>query len=117
MLKFEDIEKDLKSYPELYLADQISKGVITYRYQKNWAKTDNPIVLLAKEGSYPLEITVHVDHNLLKLLSGKYETIMPASNMPKKDWATIICSGQMGKDEIFDLIRLSYNLAASETED
>jgi predicted DNA-binding protein (MmcQ/YjbR family) len=31
----------------------------------------------------------------------------------KKHWNTIICSGQLDDEEIKDLVRLSYNLVAT----
>jgi predicted DNA-binding protein (MmcQ/YjbR family) len=45
-------------------------------------------------------------------LREKYETVLPGYHLNKKHWNTIICSGQLGDEEVFDLARLSYQLVA-----
>jgi len=47
------------------------------------------------------------------LLREKYETVLPGQKLNQKKWNTIILSGQLSDDEIFDLIRHSYNLATN----
>ena len=45
-------------------------------------------------------------------LRERYMGIVPGYHMNKKHWNTIICSGQLGDDEILDLALLSYNLVS-----
>ena len=47
-------------------------------------------------------------------LRALYEGFKPGYHMNKKHWNTIICSGQLDNDEIFDLARLSYELVIKD---
>lgn len=60
--------------------------------------------------SNPLRLEAKCDHQLAKLLREKYESVLASSNMDKKTWNEIICSGQLTNEEVQDLLRLSYNL-------
>ena len=44
----------------------------------------------------------------------KYETVLAGYHLNKKHWNTIICSGQLGDDEMQDLIRHSYLLVTGK---
>lgn len=65
---------------------------------------------LIAEGSDPLQLSLKCDPQLAQTLREKYETVLPGYHLNKKHWNTIICSGQLGLDEIHDLIRHSYEL-------
>ena len=54
-------------------------------------------------------IEVRTDRNLSKLLQEKYESVMK-SRYFGKGGIEIVLSGQIPQDEIYDLVRLSYNL-------
>lgn len=54
-------------------------------------------------------IEVRTDKKLGELLCAKYESVMK-SRYFGKGGIEIVDSGQMSKDEIEDLVRLSYNL-------
>ena len=54
-------------------------------------------------------IEVRTDRNLLKVLCEKYESVMQ-SRYFGKGGIEIVLSGQMSLDEIYDLVRLSYNM-------
>ena len=60
--------------------------------------------------SNPLQITLKCDRLLAKELREEYETVMPAKNMSKNYWNTILCTGQLSAEYIKSLIVLSYNL-------
>ncbi len=58
----------------------------------------------------PNTIEVRTDQNLKKLLMEKYESVME-SRYFGKGGIEIVPTGQISEDEIYDLVRLSYNLS------
>ncbi|MBQ9020091.1 MmcQ/YjbR family DNA-binding protein [Candidatus Saccharibacteria bacterium] len=58
----------------------------------------------------PNTIEVRTDANLKKVLMEKYETVME-SRYFGRGGIEIVPSGQIGEEEIYDLVRLSYNLS------
>ena len=70
------------------------------------------IVAIVQEGSNPLRVSLKCDPLLAQNLREKYETVLPGYHLNKKHWNTIICSGQLSDEEVFDLARLSYQLVA-----
>ena len=58
-------------------------------------------------------IEVRGDEKLNKLLISKYETVME-SRYFGRGGIEIVLSGQLGEDELKDLVRLSYNLSEKE---
>lgn len=58
----------------------------------------------------PNTIEVRTDENLKKLLMEKYESVME-SRYFGKGGIEIVPTGQIPEDEIYDLVRLSYNLS------
>lgn len=61
----------------------------------------------------PNTIEVRTDENLKKLLMEKYESVME-SRYFGRGGIEIVPSGQILEDEIYDLVRLSYNLSVGE---
>ena len=55
-------------------------------------------------------IEVRTDGELKKLLIEKYESVME-SRYFGRGGVEIVLAGQLGDDELFDLVRLSYNLS------
>ena len=58
-------------------------------------------------------VEVRTDRNLSKLLQEKYESVMK-SRYFGNGGIEIVLSGQLPLNEIYDLIRLSYNLTISQ---
>jgi predicted DNA-binding protein (MmcQ/YjbR family) len=54
-------------------------------------------------------LEVRTDSNLAKLLTEKYETVMQ-SRYFGRGGIEVVLSGQIPEEEIYDLVRLSYNL-------
>ena len=48
--------------------------------------------------------------DLSQLLQSRYEAIRPAYHMNKRHWISVILSGSLPEEELFRLIRLSYDL-------
>ncbi|MCY1554706.1 putative protein YjbR [compost metagenome] len=65
-------------------------------------------------GSKPLRLSLQCDPQLAEILREKYETVLPGYHLNKKHWNTILCTGQVPEDELFDLVRLSYRLVSGE---
>jgi len=60
----------------------------------------------------PHTIEIRTDQKLGRLLQEKYESVMQ-SRYFGKNGIEIVPSGQLTRDEIDDLVRLSYNLTSS----
>ena len=67
---------------------------------------------LIAEDSSPVRISLKCDPQLAELLREKYESVLPGYHLNKRHWNTVICSGQLGDDELQDLVRHSYELVA-----
>lgn len=64
----------------------------------------------------PKTIEVRCDGKLSKFLREKYETVME-SRYFGRGGVEIVPSGQLSKEELEDLIRLSYNMTQKMTEE
>lgn len=71
---------------------------------------DEKMFALINEKKEPINISLKCDPQLSEALREKYESVMPGYHLNKKHWNTIICSGQLEDQEIFDLIDHSYRL-------
>jgi predicted DNA-binding protein (MmcQ/YjbR family) len=69
------------------------------------APNDKAFVVLRGEKT----IEVRTDANLSKVLRNKYESVMQ-SRYFGRGGIEIVLSGQIPQDEIYDLVRLSYNM-------
>ena len=68
---------------------------------------------LIEEGSNPLRISLKCDPLLAIKLREDYETVVPGYHLSKKNWNTIICTGQVPDDELKSLMTISYRLVAN----
>lgn len=106
-----EFEEFILSMPDVWLDYPFGEGTAVYKYGQ---KPEGKIVSIVAEGSKPLRVSLKCDPLLAENLREKYETVVPGYHLSKKHWNTIICSGQLSNDEIFDLARLSYGLVAGE---
>lgn len=102
-----DIEDFLLALPNVWLDYPFGEGTAVYKFGD---KPDGKIMAIIAEGSKPLRVSLKCDPQLAQLLREKYESVLPGYHLNKKHWNTIICTGQLSDDEIFDLVRLSYQL-------
>jgi predicted DNA-binding protein (MmcQ/YjbR family) len=98
-----EVEEYLLSMPGAKLDYPFGEGVAVY-------KAGEKMFALVKEGSAPVQISLKCDPVLAKHLREKYESVMPGYHLNKKHWNSILLTGQLGWDEIQDLIRHSYQL-------
>lgn len=103
------LEKYILNMPNVILDYPFGKDVAVYKIGDEKGK----MFALIGEGSKPLRVSLKCDPQLAKNLREKYETVLPGYHLNKKYWNTIICSGQLSDDEIFDLVRHSYELVKS----
>jgi predicted DNA-binding protein (MmcQ/YjbR family) len=73
-------------------------------------KVGDKMFALISEGKDPVQISLKCDPILAVHLREKYESVMAGYHLNKKHWNTIVLTGQLGWDEVQDLIRLSYRL-------
>lgn len=97
-------------YEGIFVDDSLGENLRAYRY----GGEEGGMVALVYKGSHPLRISLRCDPKLSKLLRQKYETVLPAANLNKRFWNTILCTGQLPEDEVYDLLRLSYRLTSQK---
>ncbi len=100
------VEKYLLSLPDAKLDYPFGETAAVY-------KVKDKMFAIVMEKSDPVIISLKCDPLLAETLREKYETVMPGYHLNKKHWNTIVLTGQMGWDEIKDLIRHSYDLVTS----
>lgn len=111
MLTHTQFETYILSLPGVWLDYPFGEGTAVYKYGKDNDGSGKIVAIVAEE-SKPLRISLKCDPLLAENLREKYETVLPGYHLNKKHWNTIICSGQLGNDEVFDLARLSYELVS-----
>lgn len=106
-----DLHEYLLSLPNAWLDYPFGEGTAVYKVgHKDTPGQEEKMFALVAEGSNPVRISLKTDPALNLTLQEKYETVQPGYHLNKKHWMTIICSGQLGDDELKDLIQLSYQL-------
>lgn len=95
--------------PKVWLDYPFGEDAAVYKYG---VKPEGKIVAIVTEGSKPLRVSLKCDPKLAEHLREKYETVLPGYHLNKKHWNTIICTGQLSDEEIFDLARHSYILVS-----
>ncbi|PLS81123.1 hypothetical protein CYG49_03200 [Candidatus Saccharibacteria bacterium] len=103
----ETIETWLASWPNTWLDFPYGKDIAVYKFGDKDTE-DGKLFALVERGSVPVRLSLRSDPQLAVLLREKYETILPAKNLNKKYWNTIICSGQLDEEALKDLIRHAY---------
>ena len=96
-----EFEEYILQLANVWLDYPFGEGTAVYKFGE---KPDGKIVAIVAEGSDPLRVSLKCDPQLAVNLREKYETVLPGYHLNKKHWNTIICSGQLGDDEIFDLV-------------
>ena len=105
-----EFEEYILQLPKVWLDYPFGEGTAVYKVGD---KPDGKMIAIVAEGSSPLRISLKCEPKLAELLREKYETVLPGYHLNKKHWNTIICSGQLPDEEIFDLARLSYELVSA----
>lgn len=74
---------------------------------------NNKMFALLYDQSTPVKLSLRCDPLLAKVLRQRYDEVMPGQKLNQKYWNTLLLTGQLTKEEIKDLIRLSFNLVAN----
>ena len=106
-----EFEAYILSLPGVWLDYPFGEGTAVDKFGRD-NDGKGKIVAIVQEGSNPLRVSLKCDPLLAQNLREKYETVLPGYHLNKKHWNTIICSGQLSDEEVFDLARLSYQLVA-----
>lgn len=72
--------------------------------------------VLIDEHKDPLSISLKCDPGLSQYLRDRYETVMPGYHLNKKHWNTILLTGQLDDQRVYDLIEHSYQLVRQVPE-
>ena len=100
------------SYPNTWIDFPYGEEMSVYKVGENGSEAASMFALVAND-TKPLRVSLRCDPILAETLREKYETVVPASNLNRKTWNTIICTGQLTDAEIKDLANLSYQLATA----
>ena len=77
-------------------------------------KFNDKMFALISEGKDPIRLSLKCDPLLAQKLRDEFESVQPGYHLNKKHWNTIVLTGQLGWEEVQDLIRHSYLLVGGE---
>lgn len=107
VITLEDLHKYCSDKPNAKLEFPFGEQPAVY-------KTDGKIFALFDEKQSPLRVNLKCDPGLSEVLREKYETVMPGYHMNKRHWNTIVLTGQLEDQEVYDLINHSYELVTEK---
>jgi predicted DNA-binding protein (MmcQ/YjbR family) len=99
------VETYILSMPNARLDYPFGEGVAVY-------KVGDKMFALISEGKDPIRLSLKCDPGLSKVLREKYDEVQPGYHLNKNHWNTLVLAGQLGWEEVQDLIRHSYQLVA-----
>lgn len=106
-----EIEEYLLSLPGVWLDYPFGPDAAVYKIGHVETGGGKMFAIIG-EKSDPLRVSLKCDPQLAITLREKYESVVPGYHLNKKHWNTIICTGQLSQNEIFDLTRHSYQLVS-----
>ncbi|HRC28210.1 MAG TPA: MmcQ/YjbR family DNA-binding protein [Candidatus Saccharimonas sp.] len=112
-MNHQELETYLLSMPGAWLDYPFGEGTAVYKVgHKDIPGQEEKMFALVAEGSQPLRVSLKCDPLLAQTLRERYESVQPGYHLNKKHWITVLCSGQLGDDEVKDLVRLSHQLVS-----
>lgn len=106
-----ELEEFLLSFPNTWLDYPFGEGTSVYKVGHKETGEGKLFAIIA-DTSHPLRVSLKCDPQLARNLREKYESVLPGYHLNKKHWNTILLTGQLGWDEVKDLIRHSYDLVS-----
>ncbi|MGH7158272.1 MAG: MmcQ/YjbR family DNA-binding protein [Candidatus Saccharimonadales bacterium] len=100
-----EVEEYLLSMPNARLDYPFGEGVAVY-------KVGDKMFALVEEKSKPVRLSLKCDPQLAEALRERYESVMPGYHLNKKLWNTLLLTGQLGWEDVQDLVRHSYQLVS-----
>lgn len=113
MLTHKEVEKYILGKTGAKLEYPFGEGVAVY---KVYPPEEGKMFALIAEGKDPVQLSLKCDPQLAEHLREKYDEVLPGYHLNKKHWNTIVLSGQLGDDEIYALINLSYDLVTGNKD-
>ena len=110
MLSHKELEDYILSMPNARLEYPFGEEAAVY-------KVGEKMFAIIGEKSNPVRVSLKCDPLLAQTLRERYETVLPGYHLNKKHWNTIICSGQLSDEEIFDLVQHSYQLVTDNAQE
>lgn len=104
-----ELEDYILSFPNTWLDFPFGETTSVYKIGHKETGEGKLFAIIAND-SKPVRVSLKCEPGLATSLREKYETVLPGYHLNKKHWNTILCTGQVPEDELFDLVRLSYNL-------
>ena len=98
----QQLEELLLSFPDAWLDYPFGEKVAVYKVGRKDAGQNEKMFALIAEDSKPLRVSLKCDPQLSLNLQRKYESVQSGFHLNKKHWITVICSGQLSDDELFD---------------
>lgn len=110
-----EVEQHILSLPNTFLDYPFGEEVAVYKIGSSEKASEGKMFALISENKTPINISLKCDPQLASLLRERYETIMPGYHLNKKHWNTLVLTGQLPWEEVQALIRHSYDLVSSAT--
>lgn len=110
MITRKSLEEYILSLDGAWSERPFDEETIVYKFGGQ-EEGEGEMFALMQEGAEPVRISLKSDPQLAKLLRERYETVLPGQNLNKKNWNTVICSGQLSEEEVKDLIMHAYQMA------
>ena len=107
MIDYAKLVEFISSFSNVWVDYPYGEKIAVYKV----GKPDGKMMALIDNSQKPLRLSLRCDPQLAVNLRQQYETVLPGFNLSKENWNTIICSGQLSDQEIFDLVRHSYQLS------
>lgn len=114
MVNQQQMTEFLTGFDGVEVDDKFAPGVVAFKAIQ--PDDEAKLFALINDGSQPLKISLRCDPQLAKTLRLRYETVLPGENLSRRDWNTIICSGQLTEAEVVDLARHSYLLVTNQAD-
>jgi len=108
-MEFDDLKNYIETLDDIELTFPYDKSTYVYKIKDD--SSNGKMFAIIAQNKKPIQLSVRCDQLLSKKLQELYESVMPANNLNKKRWITVLFTGQLDSDEIKSLVRLSYDLA------
>lgn len=106
MISHSQIAGQLAGYPGVSSDRPFDDPVMAY-----WLDQDGARQMFALLSDHEIpRLSLRCDPVLTAKLRAEYETVSPAQKLNRKLWSTILLTGQLGWEEIVDLVDHSYRL-------
>lgn len=113
MKTHKEVEEYLLSFPGTWLDFPFGEGTSVYKIGHKETGGGKLFAIIGDD-SKPLRVSLKCDPGLAEKLRETYESVLPGYHLSKKNWNTILMTGQVPDDEFKSLVQISYNLVSGE---